>query len=162
MKKSLIMLLTAFLVFSFIGCSEKEEEEKKESVDYEQKIAEQVSVGSVQTLTDGEEDSLKALAVVTLPDFDLFFNECINDAKDRAKNDEDFNKKLLRGLYQKARKSEDFVTKEYEIDLRKANFEKEEWTQKEIEEYIKEYAVEKEIEAYCMKVVLLEAPDIEE
>ena len=159
MKRILIMLLAASLVFSFVACSEKEEEEKKESVNYEEKMAESVSVDSTQII-DGEEGALKVSAVVTLPDFDSFFNECINETKERAKNDEDFNKKLLRALYQKTRRSETSVTKEYEIDLTKA--ETEEWSDADIEEYIKKYAVEKEIEAYCMRVVLLEAPDIEE
>ncbi|MBQ7897026.1 MAG: hypothetical protein IJ323_01240 [Clostridia bacterium] len=162
MKRILIMLLAAFLVLSFVGCSEKEEEEKKESVDYEEKMAESVSVDSTQIITDGEEGASKVSAVVTLPDFDSFFNECINETKERAKSDEDFNKKLLRALYQKTRRSESSVTKEYEIDLTKAGAETEEWSEADIEEYIKKYAIEKEIEAYCMKVVLLEAPDIEE
>ena len=122
-------------------------------------MAESVSVDSTQII-DGEEGALKVSAVVTLPDFDSFFNQCINETKERAKNDEDFNKKLLRALYQKTRRSETSVTKEYEIDLTKA--ETEEWSDADVEEYIKKYAVEKEIEAYCMRVVLLEAPDIEE
>lgn len=50
MKRILIMLLAASLVFSFVACSEKEEEEKKESVNYEEKMAESVSVDSTQII----------------------------------------------------------------------------------------------------------------
>ena len=58
MKRILIMLLAASLVFSFVACSEKEEEEKKESVNYEEKMAESVSVDSTQII-DGEEGALR-------------------------------------------------------------------------------------------------------
>ena len=140
MKKFLILLLT--LSLAFCSCAKEEKEEKREEINYQEKIAECVTVDSI----DGERVS------VSLPDFDSFFNDCINEVKDKAKSDDDFNRRLLRALYREARKSNDLITKEYDIDSALL----------ESEEKIREYVIEKEIEAYCMKVVLLEAPDIKE
>ena len=144
MKKILILLLIFSL--AFCSCAKEKEEEQKEEVNYREKMAESVVVDSI----DGE------IVSVSLPDFESFFNDCINEVKEKAKNDEDFNRRLLRALYRSAKQSEALVTKEYKIDLSLFT------SDEEIENYIKEYAIEKEIEAYCMKVVLLEAPDIKE